>query len=112
MISCHRVTPTSQKVFIITHELSRVSNISQHIEDIFDPLPVYFLLGRSAKAQPVCKPEKCLFYTWKEGVDSGNLVTVSTIIVARGSSGPMESLHERMASVSVAGHCPQVIVEV
>ena len=51
---------------VITHEMSAVSNERRHIDDIFKPQKVWYVLGRSAKAQPTCDTADCLYYTWKD----------------------------------------------
>ena len=39
---------------------------SSHIAEAFDPVPVYYIFGRSAVMQPKCQKEHCLYYTWKD----------------------------------------------
>ena len=50
---------------MITHEMSPVDNERRHLDDVFRPHPVHYIMGRSTKAEPVCKPEHCLYWTWK-----------------------------------------------
>ena len=65
-----RPAETSQgaqfKAFVITHELSGVENRDVHLRDVFHPYPLYYVLGRSAAAQPTCKAGACLWHTWKD----------------------------------------------
>jgi len=46
--------------------MSAVSNGRRHIDDVFKPQKVWYVLGRSAKAQPMCDTADCLYYTWKD----------------------------------------------
>ena len=36
------------------------------LRDVFHPYPLYYVLGRSAAAQPTCKAGACLGHTWKD----------------------------------------------
>jgi hypothetical protein len=58
-----------RQVIVITHELSPIKNESHHLGDIYSPCPVHFVMGRSAAAHPVCPPQHCLYYTWKDWSD-------------------------------------------
>ena len=53
------------KVLVVTHEMSAIENEGRHIDDVFRPYPVHYILGRSYKAQPTCPPGQCLYFTWK-----------------------------------------------
>ena len=53
------------KVPVVTHEMSAIKNEGRHIDDVFRPYPVHYILGRSYKAQPTCPPGQCLYFTWK-----------------------------------------------
>ena len=53
------------KVLVVTHEMSAIEHENRHLDDVFQPYPVHYVLGRSYKVQPTCPPEQCLFFTWK-----------------------------------------------
>ena len=59
------VTSVSLQFFCITHEIAPASTETSHIADFLAPFKAYWVVGRSAKATPQCKPEVCLYYTWK-----------------------------------------------
>ena len=36
-------------VLVVTHEMSAINNERRHIDDMFRPYPVHYILGRSSK---------------------------------------------------------------
>ena len=60
------------QVFVISHEMSPLSHTATAIAELFAPYGVYELLGRSAGAQPSEDPAKCLWYTWKDMMITGD----------------------------------------
>ena len=74
-IKAGNVAPTQMMCYVqgrpvvalaITHERTKTSNVSSHLGDMFSPLPLHFLLGRSASMHPKVPPEQCLWWTWKD----------------------------------------------
>ena len=61
-----RLCSPCQKVLVITHEKARVEDMSDYFQKKFHPLEVVYLVGRSYKASPQCKPEETLFDAWKD----------------------------------------------
>ena len=54
------------KALVITHELSGVENRDLHLTQMFAPYPLYYVLGRSAAAEPKCPTRQCLWFTWRD----------------------------------------------
>ena len=71
----------------MTHELSKNEEMSTYFAKKFYPANPQYVVGRSYKAEPKCKPEHTLFDNWME--PSGcNRHSSSGIRNRSGSRGP------------------------
>ena len=61
-----RVLPPCLKILVITHEKARVEDMDDYFAKKFYPLKVLYVIGRSYKAEPECRPDKTLFDAWQE----------------------------------------------
>jgi hypothetical protein len=54
------------QAFILSHELTPEEEMSTCLARQLSPLRPMISFGRAAKADPVCKPEECVWYWWKD----------------------------------------------
>jgi hypothetical protein len=54
------------QAFILSHELSDKKDMDTYLARQLSPLRPMISFGRAAKADPVCKPEECVWYWWKD----------------------------------------------
>ena len=86
----------------MTHELSKNEEMSTYFAKKFCPATPQFVVGRSYKASPKCKPEETLFDNWMD--PSGcNRHSSSGVRNHGGSRGPTReaSLGDRRGSFAV-----------
>ena len=60
------VLPPFPKILVITHEEARVEDMDDYFAKKFYPMRVLYVIGRSYKAEPECRPDKTLFDAWQE----------------------------------------------
>ena len=51
---------------MITHEKANRDEMNDYFQRKFYPMQVVYLIGRSYKAEPTCKPDETLYDAWKE----------------------------------------------
>ena len=61
-----RLCPPCPKVLAITHEKANRDEMNDYFQKKFYPMTVVYMIGRSYKAEPQCKPDETLFDAWKE----------------------------------------------
>ena len=54
------------QAFILSHELTPKNDMDTYLARQLSPLRPMISFGRAAKADPVCKPEECVWYWWKD----------------------------------------------
>jgi hypothetical protein len=54
------------QAFILSHELTPKNQMDTYLARQLSPLRPMISFGRAAKADPVCKPEECVWYWWKD----------------------------------------------
>ena len=54
------------EVLALTHENATAEERMPYLSWLFDPVPVFNLVGRSANMTPPCKKNVCVWYAWKE----------------------------------------------
>ena len=50
----------------LTHENATAEERMPYLSWLFDPVPVFNLVGRSADMFPPCKKHECVWYAWKD----------------------------------------------
>ena len=65
---------------MITHEKARVEDMDDYFAKKFYPMKVIYVIGRSYRADPECRPDKTLYDAWKELVGR-RLVTVTVSVM-------------------------------
>ena len=58
------VDPYVRQALIMSHELSNDAEKSSYFAKKFAPATPVYVLGRSYKASPECKPEQTLYDNW------------------------------------------------
>jgi hypothetical protein len=51
---------------VITHEASKMENESDHLAKVWNGVPLYYIMGRSAHMEPRCPTREALWWTWKD----------------------------------------------
>ena len=59
------VTPLLQAV-VLTHTGATAAETEPYLSSRLRPLTPVVLYGREAKAEPVCHPEECVYYAWRD----------------------------------------------
>ena len=85
--SQHRAKAIS-KALCITHELSAVHNRDVHLTEAFRPYPLYYILGRTAAAQPTCPAAQCLWFTWRDTLSNTRNPVLTVMCFSPVSASP------------------------
>ena len=54
------------QVLIMTHEVTKMTEMEDYFTKKFYPILPMFMIGRSYKMEPTCKPNQTLYDTWTE----------------------------------------------
>ena len=58
--------PKHTEVLIMSHEASRMTDMEDYLRKKFAPIQPMFMIGRSYKMDPICKPKFTLYDAWTE----------------------------------------------
>ena len=51
---------------VLTHQHASDMEKEPYLANLWHPVPVHCLYGRSATAEPVCRPDAVVFHNWKD----------------------------------------------